>query len=147
MLRLPIIYRKLVVSRGLSTVAQHETTKSEYNETAEYPAIQDQSYRVKKNRKRLEWHEKIKKIGTIEEKLIEINLPKYYGYKCTILNDREYPYNTLPFFQYATNTQFVEEADGHAAASEEEAKTIENFLNQIKSDIQDAVEFELDGYK
>jgi hypothetical protein len=31
--------------------------------------------------------------------------------------------------------------------SEEEAKNTENFLNLIRSEVQDAFEFELDGYK
>lgn len=140
-----ILNRNLSISRGLSAVTQQKDVASEYTETAEYPPILDNSYLKKKDRKVQEWHDKIKKIGTIEEKLLEINMPKYYGYKCLMLDDRVYPYNTLPFFQYATNTEFIEEA--MAPTNDEEAKKIENFLNLIKSEIQDAFEFELDGYK
>lgn len=142
MLRARAIFSNLVISRRLTTVSKQKDV--EYNETAEYPPILDNSYIKKKERKVQLWHEKIKTIGTIEEKLIEINLPRYYGFKCVMLNDREFPYNTLPFFQYATNTEFVEETK--SPTDEEEAKKIDNFLNLIKSEIQDAFEFELDGY-
>lgn len=118
---------------------------TEYSEKAEYPPIVENNVRVKKTQEVFKWHEKIKRISTIEEKLIEINIPRYYGYKCLMLNNRDYPYNTLPFFQYATNTEFVEES--HAPKSEEEAKIIENFLSLIKAEVQEAFEFELDVYK
>lgn len=129
-------------SRSLATALQRENVSSE---TVEYPPIVDDSCPARKERKKLEWHEKIKKIETIEEKLIEINIPRYYGFKCLMLNEKSFPYNTLPFFKYATNTEFVEEP--HAAQSEEETKKVETFLNLIKSEIHDALEFELDGYK
>lgn len=131
------------VSRRLTTALQQ---KNEVNDVAEYPPIQEKSIPLNKGRKARVWYEKIKKIGTIEEKLIEINIPRYYGYKCLMLDDKEYPYNTLPFFQYATNTEFVEEKS-HVPKSEEEAKKIENFLTLVRSEVQDAFEFELDGYK
>lgn len=139
-----VLRQNFVVSRHLSTAAQQDVD-SEYSEEAEYPPIVDDSRDAKRDRKINDWHQKIKSIGTIEEKLIEINILKYYGYKCLMLNDNQFPYNTLPFFQYATNTEFVEQS--HASSGEEETKKVDNFLNLIKSDVQEAFEFELDGYK
>lgn len=62
-----------------------------------------------------------------------------------MLNDKTYPYNTLPLFKYATKTEFVEEQ--HAPKSPDEAKQVDIFLNLIKADIKDALEFEIDQCK
>lgn len=146
--------RNLVLSRRLSTVlkpqnvegsTQQQNDVNEYSEVPEYPQILSSDFRAARDRRRLQWHQKIKQISTIEEKLIEINMPRYYGHNCLLLNEKDFPYNTLPFFQYATNTEFVEQS--HAPKGEEEVKRIDNFLNLIKSDIQDAFEFELDAFK
>lgn len=147
MLRFPRVLIKNIkivpVARRLTTAVEQKNAESE---VAEYPPIEDWTIPLNKGRKARKWSEKIAKIGTIEEKLIEINLPRYYGYKCLMLNEREYHYNTLPFFQYATNTEFVEEKS-HVPTTEEEAKKTENLLAIVRSEIQDALEFELDGYK
>lgn len=140
----PRVIRKITLSRRLSTALQQQTVESEYSEVAEYPPIIDDEYRAKRSRRYLEWHEKIKKIGTIEEKLIEINMPRYYGYKCLMLDEKTFPYNTLPFFKYVTNTELVELET--FKPNENEVKNIDNFLQLIKSDFADALEFELDGY-
>lgn len=146
MLRLARVRQNIIASRRLTTAIQQQNADSEYSEVAEYPPILDDSYKAKKSRTQLQWREKIKKISTIEEKLIEINLPKYYGYKCVLLDEKTFPYNTLPFFKYATNTELVE-MKTFAPKTEDDAKKVEIFLNLIKSDIQDAFEFELNGYK
>lgn len=135
--------RNTSCSRSLSTVLPVKATKSEFTETAEYPPILDTSYEAKKVRKTLEGRERMKTISTIEEKLIEMNMKKYYGYKCLMLNEKTFPYNTLPYFQYATNTQLVRE--DHKPKTPEDAKNVETFLNLIKADVQDAIEFELDA--
>lgn len=146
MQRLPRVLRQnFVVSRRLSTAFQQQNADSEYSNVAEYPPIVEHSYSAGTIRKKQVWRDKIKQIGTIEEKLIEINMPKYYGYKCVML-EKDYPYNTLPFFKYVTNTELVE-VENFTTKTEDEAKKIENFLNLIKSDIHDAFEFELDDYK
>lgn len=139
-----VLRNTFVTSRHLSTAPQRDVD-SEYTDEAVYPPIMDNSRDAIKAREKNEWHMKIKRIGTIEEKLIEINVPKYYGYKCVMLSEKEFPYNTMRFLQYATNTEFVEES--HASSGEEETKKVDNFLNLIKSDVEDAFEFELDGYK
>lgn len=146
MLRLARVRQNIVVSRRLTTALQQQNADSEYSEVAQYPPIWDDAYKAKKNRKKMQWRDKIKKIGTIEEKLIEINMPKYYGYKCLMLDEKTFPYNTLPFFQYVTNTELVE-METFTPKTEDDAKKVEIFLNLIKSDIEDAFEFELDGYK
>lgn len=72
----PRVFRNV---RPLTTVAAEATV--------EYPPILDNSYKSKINRKTLEWRKKIEKISTIEEKLIELNIPRYYGYKVCMLGE------------------------------------------------------------
>lgn len=79
MQRLPRVVRNNLVTRSLSTALQAQNVDGEFTETAEYPPIVDPSYYKSKARETLKWHEKIKKITTIEEKQIELNLKKYYG--------------------------------------------------------------------
>lgn len=132
--------------RALSTLIQRKNDASEYSEIPEYPPIVEKSPRLEKKLKNFQWYAKIQRIDTIEEKMIEINMPRYYGHKCLMLNDKVYPYSTLPFFQHATKTEFVN-CESHVPTNEEETKKIDIFLSLIRSDIQEAFEFELDGYK
>jgi small subunit ribosomal protein S30 len=147
MLKIPRVFRKnFSISRRFSTAFQEYVPESEWTDAPQYPPIVDNCYPQLKQKRLISWHEKIKKIETIEEKMIEINMPKYYGYKSLMLDEKTYPYNTLPFFQYATNTEFIEE-NSLTPANEADAKKIENFLNLVRSEVQDAFEFELDGYR
>jgi small subunit ribosomal protein S30 len=139
--RIIVFRQNLIKARQLSNQVQPQNDNSEISERAEYPAIVDTSYKAKKTREVKKWHEKIKRIGSIEEKLIEINIPRYYGYKCMMLDEKVFPYNTLPFFQYVTKTEFEEFSPAP------QTNEVDTFLNLIRSDIQDAFEFELDGYK
>jgi small subunit ribosomal protein S30 len=145
LLRLKTLPKNIPSSRRLTTAFQQKNA-DEYSEVAEYPEIKERSIPILQANKQKVWHEKIQKIETIEEKLIEINLPKYYGYKCLMLDNKTFPYNTLPFFKYVTKTEFVE-AESHVPKTEEEAKKIENCLNVVRSEVLDAFEFELDGYQ
>lgn len=118
----------------------------EYTAQPEYPPIQDLSYECKQIRKRASWHEKIKSLNTIEEKLLEINMPKYYGYKSVILDDSKIPYNSMPLSQHITRTKFNEvlALPGIYQGNQEKVDT---FYNNIKSEIEDALLFEYSGYK
>ena len=44
---------------------------------AKYPPILDLSRLAKNERKRVEWEEEVKKLTTVEEKLIKINMPRF----------------------------------------------------------------------
>lgn len=129
-------------SRLFSNVVQPEVLR---NEAVEYPPIKDVSKEARKIKKKLDWRDTIKRCPTIEEKIIQLNIPRYYGYKCLMLENNDFPYNSMPFIQYVTKTEFQELAE--QIKDEKEAKKIEGFLGLIKSDIQDAVEFEIDAYK
>uniref|UniRef100_A0A182QUW5 28S ribosomal protein S30, mitochondrial n=1 Tax=Anopheles farauti TaxID=69004 RepID=A0A182QUW5_9DIPT len=115
----------------------------EYTSQPEYPPIQDLSYPAKKKREREAWHQKIAKLSSVEEKLFEINMPKYYGYKANMLTDEKFPYNIKPFIQYATRTVYQNGLPQiYNPLMEEASKILEN----IQSEIEDTIAFELSNY-
>jgi len=75
-----------------------------------YPPIEDLSYKMKWKRKKQDWHDKIKNLETVEEKLFEINMPRYYGWKSLILKEHFIPYDSLSHAQYFTRTHIVKES-------------------------------------
>ncbi|KAK1116980.1 hypothetical protein K0M31_017030 [Melipona bicolor] len=72
-----------------------------------YPPILDLSYRARMRRKDDVWYNKIKKIETVEEKLIGLNMPHYYGWKSLYLEEGNVPYNSLNHAQYITHTHVL----------------------------------------
>lgn len=72
-----------------------------------YPPILDLSYRASMRRKDEIWYNKIKKIETVEEKLIGLNMPHYYGWKSLYLEEGKVPYNSLNHAQYITHTHVL----------------------------------------
>jgi small subunit ribosomal protein S30 len=134
-------HNKIQLLRYLSTAVQHEPAAA----AVEYPPIFEVSPEARAIRKKLDWHDKIKRCPTIEEKIMEINMPRYYGYRCHMLDGTRYPYDTTDFIKYITKTEFQELSQ--KIADESEAKKIEGFLDLIKADIQDAIEFEIDAHR
>lgn len=143
MLRLRQIPKLLKNRRCLATKQGVLQTNDEYNEVAQYPPILDTSYEAKKLSKIQQWHKKIKNLNTIEEKLLEINMSRYYGHPCLMMSDQKFPYNTMPFIQYCTRTDFKENLPEFYNAYSEKS---ESFLNLIKTDLKDALNFEYEGY-
>ena len=78
--------------------------EKEYSDVAVYPPIIDLSRQSVKNRQIDEVAQHITNLPTVEEKLIELNAPKYYGWRSTQLRDVNIPYNALPFIQFATRS-------------------------------------------
>ncbi|KAG5339332.1 RT30 protein, partial [Acromyrmex charruanus] len=108
-----------------------------------YPSIENISFKAKCKRKRQAWHEKIKSLETVEEKLFKINMPRYYGWKSLILKEHVIPYNSLSHAQYFTRTHIVKEfglpAYYNTVISTEQ---LDRIVQSIKSDIEDNIIFE-----
>lgn len=96
---------------------------SEYAEAAEYPPILDMSKKGKRQRKKEVWYEKITKLPTVEQKFMELNMPKYYGYWSCQLHDTWRTMNGLPFVKYATRTHTVNTLP-------------DNYYSEVKSDAE-----------
>lgn len=115
--------------------------EQEYTDTPQYPPILDISYEARIEREKNAWHEKIKSLKTVEEKLFEINMPRYYGWKPIMLWEELIPYNAMPFAQHVTRTHFKEFKDlpHYSTGLEEESHKL---LGQIKPWIEEALIFE-----
>lgn len=112
---------------------------------ANYPEIVDLSKTASREREQLAWHEEVKNCHTIEEKLIKVNMPKYYGWKMMMLNDKKFPYNSMPFIQHYTRTQFE---DGLPKEwNKHSTEELDELVNGIKDQIEDAVLFHYQGYR
>lgn len=116
--------------------------KSE-NSDVKYPPILDLSLNSRKRREREEWHDRIKNIGTVEEKLMELNMPRYYGWKVCKIDEGRIPYDPLPFAQYVTRTHVVNEP-GLPAYYDSllTPESLDASVQQIKGQIEDAIVFE-----
>nr|CAD7459808.1 unnamed protein product [Timema tahoe] len=116
--------------------------ENDYSETPEYPPIIDDSLDARKKRRKLSWHDKIKRLKTVEEKLFEINMPKYYGWRCFLLKEGVIPYNSLNFTQYATRTYLVKNEDLPAYYSKEIEEEASCLADSIQSQVEDSILFE-----
>ncbi|XP_017050940.1 39S ribosomal protein S30, mitochondrial [Drosophila ficusphila] len=116
------------------------------NEPA-YPEIQDPSFRARKQRDAADWHEEIRQVPTVEEKLIKINMPRYYGFKVVDFNDSKIPYNALPLTQHYTRT-ILEDLPASSEKVEQGDKTEEDPLfKAAREDVIEALEFAHDYYR
>lgn len=129
----------VVTCRNYATVPalKTQTDNDEYTEQPEYPKIKDLSFKSRKKDERLTWHEEIQKVKTVEEKMIKINMPRYYGYKVVQMNEASLPYNCLPAIQHYTRTLF--ENLETKSEQEADAKLVSNY-DEIKAEVQSNVE-------
>lgn len=132
-----------LVTKPTAVTAADEN--DEYTKEPQYPPILDLSYKSRKVRERLQWHEKIKCLKTVEEKLFAVNMPRYYGFKSVMLDDTHFRYNSLPFFQYTTRSMLSD--DGLPEYYNKLNDKVDSLLGLVKSDFEDAVLFEYTGYK
>lgn len=118
--------------------------QNEYTEVPEYPPIIDISIQGRKLRARENLHKKIQEINTVEEKQIALNMPRYYGWKCIILNEDKIPFNAMPLVQYYTRSHFIPVDTLPEAYNETEAMA-NSIVKEIKTSIEDVLSIELDG--
>lgn len=113
----------------------------------QYPPIIEQGPLADKLRRKEKWHDWLKSHDTVEEKLFELNMPKYYGWRSVILRDNAVPYNFLPWAQFATRTHleitdaipYYSDASLDSAASE--------LSSQLKSDVENVILFEYQHFR
>lgn len=141
LVRVTEVVRKSFAKQGVRFSSYFQPSESEYNETAIYPPIFDLSREAVKDRKIETEAQRVTALPTVEEKLIELNMPKYYGWWACRLYEGEIPYNPLPFTQFATRTCLTQglpsmynELDSVAAA----------LVPNIKSKVSDLLLQELD---
>lgn len=109
----------------------------------QYPPIVEETPLAQKLRRKKVWHDWLKSHDTIEEKLFELNMPKYYGWNSVILRDDAVPYNFLPWAQFSTRTH-VEVSDNINqlySDSSLDSKASE-LASELKSEVENVILFE-----
>ncbi|XP_063709738.1 large ribosomal subunit protein mL65 [Culicoides brevitarsis] len=129
--------------RGLATRVIENP--EEYTEKPEYPPIVDISNEAKKKRAKERYHEEYKQVGTVEEKVIKLNLPKYYGFQCVVLDQSEVLYDTLNFGQYITRT-VKHETPELPEFYKKNDEMVSKLAEKVKSEVEDVIGFEYSGY-
>lgn len=113
-----------------------QPSESEFVDQPVYPPILDMSRQAIKARKIEAVAEKVTSQPTVEEKLIELNMPKYYGWWACQLYEKKIPYNALPFIQFATRTCLVSEQPMSYASLESAA---DKYLDKVKGPLCDLI--------
>lgn len=120
----------------------------EYTAEPQYPAIEEVGFKARLLRRRLATYEHIRQLGTVEEKLLALNMPRYYGFKCLMLrgDDSQIHYDSLPLVQHSTRTVFEEGALPEAVYGPLREQAL-GYVEAIREDVQQAVVFETIGYR
>lgn len=132
-----IISSNSINIRRYTTETLSETVNNEVTTAPVYPPIQELTPKKKRERRRLEWHEAVKKLNTIEEKLIKVNMPKYWGYQMMKLYDDFFAYDCLPYIQHWTRTLYEDGVpkDWCKRSTEE----IDKHVNLLMGPIEEAI--------
>ncbi|XP_016996213.2 large ribosomal subunit protein mL65 [Drosophila takahashii] len=133
--------------RCLATGQSLQVNPAEDVEPA-YPVIRDPSFKARKQKDAADWHEEIRQVATVEEKMIKINMPRYYGYKVVDFNDSKIPYNALPLTQHYTRTVLEDLVVPSVSASESpEDASEDSLLKATREEVIEALEFAHDYYR
>jgi len=134
----PVLLQLSGINRLLSRLSHNAVAVSEYTETPEYPQITDTSVEARRQRTKEEWHDEIASLPTIQQKLMEINMPKYYGYWSCQMNSSKHNLNALEFVQYATRTHVMNDLPEEYYAQEK--TEAEKILPMIRDQVEGLID-------
>lgn len=139
----------------LALAGRHRSTEAATSESGNaesavakrvtYPEILDLSPKERRKRQKIAWHEEVKKLNTIEEKLIKVNIPRYYGWQVMSMTDQRFAYNTLPYVQHYTRTQFEDGLPNEW--KKHTAEELDAIVNGVKDQIEETISFHHTGYR
>ncbi|RZF37474.1 hypothetical protein LSTR_LSTR005349 [Laodelphax striatellus] len=133
---IPVLLRSINLScRTLCSALQETSGK------ANYPPIEPVTEEYKKLAARKRLHEKYRKVKTVEEKLFALNLPRYWGWETTVINEGNIPYNFIDFVKYATRTHLVK-SDKVPVTNPVSEEELNSLLDIVKPQIQRAILFQ-----
>lgn len=132
-------------ARRLYTTQAPYQPEDEYTSEPQYPEVLDLSLKARKAREKIAWHEEVKKVTTVEGKLLKINMPRYWGYNTSAFDDDFHRYNCLQYYRHWTRTNFKEgiPSDYYRSTAEEENALI----GELRGLIENAVAMEVTGYR
>lgn len=121
---------------------------NKYTDFVDYPPIQDISPLGNFKRYHENWHNQVKELKTVEEKMIKINMPRFWGFKCMMYEEDKIFYNELPHAQYITLTHVMKEPKlpscyDNLVSSEK----LDSLTQEIKGSIEESIIFEVDYRK
>ena len=140
-----ICFSLQITKRTLSSPSHQFRRVSSYFQPSEseyfdgppvYPPILDLSPEAVWDRTVENRAEQFKYLPTVEEKLIELNKPRYYGWWSCQLTEFKIPYNGLPFIQFATRSCM---SSGLPPAYKDLEVAAEKFLPIIKGPLSDLI--------
>ncbi|XP_015601452.1 28S ribosomal protein S30, mitochondrial [Cephus cinctus] len=151
MTRMSLVRIKTRFCRGFDSSVGHivrnysvpASSEKHEKKAPQYPPIQDQFFKERRRRTYEKWHEDIKSIKTVEEKLFKINVPRYYGWKSLMMHEYQIPYNSLDQAQYITRTHLVK--DMKLPSYYETllgSDQLDHIVQEIRSQVEDAIAFE-----
>lgn len=129
-------------SRGCRGFADAVTEVSEAGPI--YPMIQDLSPDNRKNLVAAKWHEEIKKIETVEEKIFKVNMPCYYGWKLAYIEEQDVKDASLDHAQFITRTHLM--PGGVLPSCYDtgfDENNVKEIVRKIKPVIRDVYQYEL----
>lgn len=114
-------------------------SESKENVEVEYPKILDVSEIPTELRRKEAYYERIKKLNTVEEKLLALNLARYYGWPSFHLKEGTIPYNFLPLSQFITRSEVKEVEELPAYLDNDKTRKL---LADIKPELEKVIVFE-----
>ncbi|KAI5705039.1 hypothetical protein M8J76_003423 [Diaphorina citri] len=119
----------------LKFLRQYASVSSENVSKATYPPILDLSIKAVQERETIAFHKKIQALNTVEEKLLALNMSRYYGWESLILQEGQVPYNFLPLVQSVTKTRLHQVDNGCAEITLTEDK-LKEVINNVKNQLE-----------
>ncbi|XP_046685245.1 uncharacterized protein LOC124370984 [Homalodisca vitripennis] len=138
----PFATQRILKIKHLRRMSSNIYPDDQYTETPNYPRILDLSEKSCYKRERDAKLDKIKKLGTVEEKFFGINMPRFYGWSSLMLKEGNFPFNFLPFVQHITRTDFIK-VDEFPFSTNLSENEIKNLVDRIRPQLQDAILLEL----
>lgn len=138
--RAPSISR---VSRHIRNFSIPATAPDPAETEVEYPPILDLSYRAVRTRKKEEHYALVRRQETVEEKLIAVNMPRYYGWTSVLMKENEVHYDSLEQAQFVTRTHILLKA-GLPAVYDTVISTeaLDSIVENVRSQVEEVLVLE-----
>lgn len=120
----------------------YKKREDDYNSVVKYPPIEKLDERTQKQKEDQKFYDLIKRQNTIEEKAIAINYPRYWGWKCFIVEEGTVPFNGLDFMKHLTRTHLIK-IDHLPNYYDKLNKKAANISKQVKENIEDSIAYQL----
>lgn len=96
------------ISQSFIALFHQDAALTEYTDVPQYPKILAMTPEAKRKRKKEEWHEKVTNLPTVEQKMMELNMPRYWGHWACHVKDNNPMLLSADFCRFATRTHLRE---------------------------------------